>query len=136
MRMAHRKTITFLVTLFALFVITVAPVSAYWFPMWSDPGGTQVIVYIGQTGASTYETSLNGVLFTQQQIGTMADRILWTEGEIGTMADRIVYVTEISQNNSSQIIYQVTNASWQMSDSMWNAYYVTLQQVSSLPAGW
>ncbi|HEX5994536.1 MAG TPA: hypothetical protein VFY84_05280 [Jiangellales bacterium] len=36
--------------------------------------------------------------------GIVADGILWTEGQIGVMADRIVYVTEVSQDNFVQAI--------------------------------
>lgn len=136
MKMIRRKSISFLAAMFAVLMITVTPVSAFWFPTYTDPSGSNVIVYIGQEGADMYELSLNGVLFTEEQIGLMADRILWTEGQIGLMADRIVYVTQMSQDNSTQIIYKVVDAGWQMSLLPWNAYTVTLEQVSSLPAGW
>ncbi|WP_335431415.1 hypothetical protein [Bacillus sp. JJ1609] len=54
--------------------------------------------------ARIHTQSLNGVLYTVDQIGGMADRILWTEDQIGIMADRIVYVTEFSQDNTIKVI--------------------------------
>lgn len=97
---------------------------------------TDVIVKVGQMGADTYTQSLNGVLYTENQIGLMADRILWTEEQIGTIADRIVYVTEFSQDNTVKIIYMAT-ALWPT--GMQNGgytYKVSLMPVAMLPAGW
>ncbi|MGC1214990.1 MAG: hypothetical protein WA890_27495 [Micromonospora sp.] len=100
------------------------------------PTGTDVVVYVGQLGASTYEQSLNGVLYTENQIGGMADRILWTEEQIGIMADRIVYVTEVSQDNTVKVIYMVT-ALWATGTQDGGyLYQVALMPVAMLPAGW
>lgn len=88
------------------------------------------IVYIGQIGADTYVQSLNGVLYTEDQIGFMADRILWTEGQIGDMANRIVYVTELSQNNLVIGQYLIVSLAFAGLDSAMNnmyKYYVTVQ---------
>lgn len=97
---------------------------------------SDVIVKVGQMGADTYTQSLNGVLYTEDQIGTMADRILWTEEQIGTMADRIVYVTEYSQDNTIKVIYMVTSL-WPTGTSNGGyTYQVALTPVAMLPAGW
>ena len=97
---------------------------------------TDVIVYVGQTGSTTFEQSLNGVLYTENQIGFMADRILWTESEIGTMADRIVYVTEVSQDNSIEVIYMVTALTSAGTSDGGYLYNVWLTPVAALPTGW
>lgn len=91
------------------------------------------IVYVGQLGASTYEQSLNGVLYTEGQIGIMADRILWTESQIGVMADRIVYVTEFSQDNTLLFTYQIISLMYMGRDSMGYKYAVTVMPVPSMP---
>jgi hypothetical protein len=97
---------------------------------------SDVMVYVGQQGTSTYEQSLNGVLYTEDSIGFMADRILWTESEIGTMADRIVYVTETSQYNSVEIIYYAYNITLTGMQDGGYLYDVTVQQVWAMPIGW
>lgn len=66
----------------------------------------------------------------------MADRILWTEGQIGLMADRIVYVTEISEDNSVEVIFELTDSSLLMIDGIFTAYDGTFNTVASLPDGW
>lgn len=48
---------------------------------------SNAIVYVGEMGADMYTHALNSVLYTQDQIGFMADRILWTEGQIGELAN-------------------------------------------------
>lgn len=95
-----------------------------------------VIVYAGQQGASMYEQSLAGVLYTENQIGLMADRILWTEGQIGEMADRIVYVTEISQDGFIEVTYMVTGLIALGMENGGYTYQVMLMPVAALPAGW
>lgn len=97
---------------------------------------TDVIVYVGELGADTYEQSLDGVLYTEDQIGFMADRILWTESEIGTMADRIVYVTEVSQDNSIEVIYLVTSLWLVGTEDGGFLYEVALTPVAALPTDW
>lgn len=47
-----------------------------------------VVVVLSETGSVLYLESLDGVLYTEEQIGEMADRI-------GEMADRIVYTEEL-----------------------------------------
>lgn len=97
---------------------------------------TDVITYVGVTGADTFTQSLNGVLYTEDQIGLMADRILATEGEIADMSDRIVYVTEVSQFNFIEVVYLVTSiSSLGVQDGNY-LYDVTLLPVAALPTGW
>ncbi|WP_135824089.1 hypothetical protein [Halorussus ruber] len=48
----------------------------------------EVVVVLSETGEVLYLESLDGVEYTQDQIGEMADRI-------GEMADRIVYTEEL-----------------------------------------
>lgn len=48
----------------------------------------EVVMVLSETGEVLYIESLNGVLYTEDQIGEMADRI-------GEMADRIVYTEEL-----------------------------------------
>jgi basic membrane lipoprotein Med (substrate-binding protein (PBP1-ABC) superfamily) len=95
-----------------------------------------VIVQVGQMGANSYTQSLNGVLYTVEQIGFMADRILWTEEQIGIMADRIVYVTEFSQDNSIKVIYMATSLWPTGTKDGGYTYKVALMPVAMLPAGW
>jgi hypothetical protein len=95
-----------------------------------------VIVKVGQMGADSYSQSLNGVLYTVDQIGFMADRILWTEEQIGIMADRIVYVTEFSQDNSIKVIYMATTLYPTGTSDGGYTYKAALMPVAMLPAGW
>lgn len=95
-----------------------------------------VVVKVGQMGADSYSQSLNGVLYTVNQIGVMADRILWTEAQIGIMADRIVYVTEFSQDNTIKVIYMVTSLWPTGTKDGGYTYDVILTPVAMLPAGW
>ena len=97
---------------------------------------SRAIVYVGQMGADTFTQALNGVLYTEDQIGFMADRILWTEGQIGEMANRIVYVTELSQFNTIKAMYMVMTLSFMGMDSMMNdmfRYAITVNPVSYIP---
>lgn len=94
------------------------------------------IVYVGQLGSNTYMQSLRGVLYTEDQIGFMADRILWTEGQIGEMANRIVYVIELSQWNTIRGMYMLVNLSFMGFDSTMNnmsKYAVTVNPVNYIP---
>lgn len=91
------------------------------------------IVYVGQMGAETYVQSLNGVLYTEDQIGFMADRILWTEGQIGVMADRIVYVIELSQFNTIRAMYVLTSINFLGFENNLSKYAVTVSPVSYIP---
>lgn len=129
--MIKKMMVLLAATLVALAVTVARPSVAS-----AAPTGTDVVVYVGQLGASTYEQSLNGVLYTENQIGGMADRILWTEEQIGIMADRIVYVTEVSQDNTVKVIYMVT-ALWATGTQDGGyLYQVALMPVALLPAGW
>ena len=97
---------------------------------------SNAIIYVGQLGANMYTQSLNGVSYTENQIGFMADRILWTEGQIGEMANRIVYVTELSQFNTIKAMYMVMSISFMGIDSMMNnmfRYAITVNPVSYIP---
>lgn len=97
---------------------------------------SRAIVYVGQMGADTFTQALNGVLYTENQIGFMADRILWTEGQIGEMANRIVYVTELSQFNTIKAMYMIMTISFMGMDSMMNnmfKYAITVNPVSYIP---
>ncbi|MGG5252202.1 hypothetical protein ACQYAD_01490 [Neobacillus sp. SM06] len=97
---------------------------------------SNAIVYVGQMGADTFTQALNGVLYTENQIGFMADRILWTEGQIGEMANRIVYVTEFSQFNTIKAMYMVMSMSFMGMDSTMNnmfKYAITVNPVSYIP---
>ena len=91
------------------------------------------IVYVGQIGADTYVQSLNGVLYTQDQIGFMADRILWTESQIGVMADRIVYVIELTQFNTIRAMYMVMSISFLGFEGALSKYAITVSPVSYIP---
>lgn len=91
------------------------------------------IVYVGQMGADTYVQSLNGVLYTEDQIGFMADRILWTEGQIGEMANRIVYVIELSQYNTIRAMYMIMTMSFLGFEGAWSKYAITVSPVSYIP---
>ncbi|MFD1659501.1 hypothetical protein ACFSL4_15135 [Streptomyces caeni] len=97
---------------------------------------SDAVVYVGDQFASTYEQSLNGVLYTEDAIGTMANRILWTESEIGTMADRIVYVTEISQDNTIKVIYYAYNVVLTGMENGGYLYQLSVVPVFALPTGW
>lgn len=124
------------VILSVLLVITVLSVSVVPLQASAATEFTDVIVKVGQQGADMYEQSLNGVLYTVEQIGFMADRILWTEEQIGVMADRIVYVTEISQNNAIKVIYIATTL-WPVGERDGGYLYeVFLMPIAVLPAGW
>ena len=95
-----------------------------------------VIITVGQMGADSYSQTLDGVLYTVNSIGFMADRILWTQEQIGFMSDRIVYVTEFSQDNTIKVIYMAT-ALWPTGTSDGGyTYKVSLMPVAMLPAGW
>lgn len=110
----------------ALFVLVVAGPAA---EARAATTGTDVVVSIGQLGATTYEQSLNGVLYTGNQI-------LYTENQIGSMADRIVYVTQTSQNSSITVIYLAVSL---VAAGMQNGgylYQATLVPVAALPTGW
>lgn len=66
----------------------------------------------------------------------MADRILWTQGQIGEMANRIIYVTELTQFNSIKAMYMVMTISFMGMDGMMNnmfKYAVTVNPVDSIP---
>jgi hypothetical protein len=130
-KLRHRYWILLVLALsFSILASTLAPATA------SASTSSDVIVYVGQLGADTYTQTLNGILYTEGQIGFMADNILWTEEQIGFMADRIVYVTEMSQDNSVEIIYQVTSL-WSLGTQDGGyLYQVALMPVAALPAGW
>lgn len=91
---------------------------------------------IGVQGALIASQLINGVLVTEGQIGTMADRILSTESQIGAMASRIVYVTQLSQTNSIVAIYLFTNPVYLGKVDGQYKYSGTLIQVPSKPFGW
>lgn len=91
------------------------------------------VVYVIQAGADSYAQTLDAVLYTENQIGFMADRILWTESQIGTMADRIVYVTELAMDGSIKIIYLATTL-WPVGTQDGGYLYkVLLTPVAALP---
>lgn len=90
---------------------------------------SNVLVEVGQLGATTYTQSLNGVLYTQTQI-------LATEQQIADMSNRIVYVTQISENGAIQVIYMVTAvASLGMQNGMY-MYQTVMVPIAALPTGW
>ncbi len=91
---------------------------------------------IGMSGALLASQMINGVLFTEGQIGTMADRILMTESQIGAMSNRIVYVTQFSQTNSLVAIYLLMNPVYLGKVDGQYKYSGTLVQVPSKPFGW
>lgn len=91
------------------------------------------VVYIAEVGAESYSETLDAVLYTEGQIGFMADRILWTEGEIGTMADRIVYVTELAMDGSIRVIYLATVLDPIGTQDGGYLYDVVLMPVAALP---
>lgn len=57
--------------------------------------GEEIYVVTMQTGETIYIASLSGVLYTERQIGIMADRILEMARYIGWMADRIVETEQL-----------------------------------------
>lgn len=130
-----KKMLTMIVALLMLGVFTPNDASA---SMYSDmmTTGSDAMVYIGDTTSDMYTETLNGILSTEDQIGFMADRILWTEEQIGVMADRIVYVTEFSEDNSVEVIYEVTEMPMIMTDYFGHYYALTLSEVTSLPENW
>lgn len=127
-----RKTFVALLLALAAFITTVAtPASAS-----AATTTTDTVTYVGELGADLYTQNLDGVLYTEDQIGLMADRILATEGEIADMSDRIVFVTEVSQDNLIQVVYLVTSmTSLGVQDGSY-LYDVTLFPVAALPTGW
>jgi hypothetical protein len=92
-------------------------------------------VTIGTIGASTSSQTINGILFTEGQIGVMADRILWTETQIGEMSNRIVYVTQLSQNNIVAMYVYSPIFFTGMQNGLYT-YSGVLTQVTGLPFGW
>ena len=99
----------------------------------AETTSADAVVYVIQAGADSYAQTLDAVLYTENQIGFMADRILWTESEIGTMADRIVYVTELSMDGSIKVIYLAT-ALWPVGTQDGGYLYdVVLTPVAALP---
>lgn len=97
---------------------------------------SNTIISLGVLGAFTATQTLNGILYTEGEIGLMADRILYTELQIGQMANRIVYVTQFSQTNSTLGIYAVTNLQYLGKENNQYKYSGTLAKVSALPLGW
>ena len=91
---------------------------------------------IGIQGASLASQMINGILITEGQIGTMADRILQTETQIGAMSNRIVYVTQFSQTNSITGIYMMINPIYLGKVDNQYRYSGTLIQVPFKPLGW
>ncbi len=102
----------------------------------SNSSTANAVLSIGTSGASLASQTLNGVLFTEGQIGTMADRILMTETQIGAMSDRIVYVTQFSQSNSLVATYLLMNPVYLGKVDGQYKYTGTLVQVPSKPFGW
>ncbi len=94
------------------------------------------MLYIGNQGALSYSQTLNGILYTEGQIGAMADRILWTETQIGDMSNRIVYVTQFSQNNSLSAIFILTNLVYLGKSNGGYQYSASFLKVPALPFGW
>lgn len=91
---------------------------------------------IGTQGALTASQLINGILITEGQIGTMADRILLTEVQIGAMSNRIVYVTQFSQTNTITGIYMMINPIYLGKIDGAYRYSGTLIQIPSKPFGW
>jgi len=68
--------------------------------LFQEPNGLQVdevVMVLSETGEVLYLESLDGVLYTEDQIGEMADRI-------GEMADRIVYTEELIVETEYMIV--------------------------------
>lgn len=91
---------------------------------------------IGIQGSAIASQLINGILITEGQIGTMADRILLTETQIGAMSNRIVYVTQFSQTNSITGIYLMISPIYLGKVDGQYRYSGTLIQVPSKPFGW
>jgi hypothetical protein len=91
---------------------------------------------IGAQGSLIASQLINGILITEGQIGTMADRILLTESQIGAMSNRIVYVTQFSQTNSISGIYIMMNPVYLGKIDGQYKYSGTLIQIPSKPFGW
>jgi hypothetical protein len=94
------------------------------------------VFYVGSLGAASATQVLNGIIYTEGQIGVMADRILLTQLQIGAMANRIVYVTQMSQTNSIVAIYALSGFTYLGLSSAGYSYSATLTQVPTLPLGW
>lgn len=93
---------------------------------------TDVVVYVGQLGDTTYTQSLNGVLSTETNI-------LSTEQQIANMSDRIVYVTQISESGAIEVIYAATSVAYlgiQAGSTYPYQYLTILVPVLVLPTGW
>ena len=97
---------------------------------------TNTVLSIGVIGAALASQTLNAVLVTEGNIGVMADRILLTQLQIGAMANRIVYVTQFSQTNTINGIYQFLNPVYLGKENGQYKYSGTLLQIPSRPFGW
>jgi hypothetical protein len=102
----------------------------------SNSSTANAAISTGASGALIASQLINGILITEGQIGTMADRILLTELQIGAMANRIVYVTQFSQTNSIAGIYLFTNPVYLGKVDGQYKYSGTMIQVPSKPFGW
>jgi hypothetical protein len=102
----------------------------------SNNSTANAAISMGASGALIASQLINGILITEGQIGTMADRILLTELQIGAMANRIVYVTQFSQTNSITGIYLFTNPVYLGKQDGQYKYSGTMIQVPSKPFGW
>lgn len=94
---------------------------------------SNAIVYVGELGADSFTQTLNGILYTVDQIGFMADRILWTQEQIGEMANRIVYVIELTQFNTIRMVYMVMSISFMGIDATMgnmSQYQITVNPIS------
>jgi hypothetical protein len=89
----------------------------------------EVIVYVGQLGATSYAQALEAVLQTE-------DNILATEEQIADMSNRIIYVIQLSQDNSIKVMYLVSSLTQLELQVSSYTYRTVLIPVAVLPAGW
>jgi hypothetical protein len=102
----------------------------------SNSSTANAAISAGASGALIASQLINGILITEGQIGTMADRILLTELQIGAMANRIVYVTQFSQTNTIAGFYLFINPVYLGKVDGQYKYSGTMIQIPSKPFGW
>ena len=125
----YRKTfLALLLTVVAVLTTTTQPAMATT-PTTNASTTSDVVVYLGQSGATAYTQTLDGVLSTETQI-------LATEQQIADMADRIVYVTVVSQTGAIEVVYAALALVPLGPRGGSYLYRVLLAPVAALPAGW
>jgi hypothetical protein len=88
--LVHPRISSFAIAALRILPADLADGSTYYFFQEENDlfGNDEVVLVLAETGEVLYLQSLDGVLYTESEIGEMADRI-------GEMADRIVYTEEL-----------------------------------------